>query len=941
MTVRSWLITLCGLVSTVTAGLFVLAPVETQTSVYSWPDTQGRNTALPLFPYKPHHLEVAFPCTDVHEVGEGSLLSTTAPRDELDESGHDGLTIDIAGNTVDVAVGDHRIATSSVGQDCEWSVVADETGTTVAVDGETIASTEDTPVVTGMFTEAPKNSGLRVTVVPDTRYESSPSPLRIALAAVTVAALTTMFVLLVRTRNDNDEVRRVRVLPRRWWRPHAPDAVVGAILANWLVVGAPTVDDGYIVTMLKAAESGDFIGNYFRWFNAPEAPFSWFYELYRPLVEVSGATWWLRLPSVLLGLVLWLLIDRLLLPRLVRRPTSLARFGAAAVFALWYVQFGVGLRPEPWVMLGTVVVFLLLERAVVTRSPATLGASVVAAGLTVAVTPTGIVALAPFLAAAPDLVRLVRHHGAVVVPVVFGAGAVTLLPMFADQSLAAVLHSTEVRTAIGPSYGVWDEPRRYADLFEPMRSGLNRRMPLLLLWLSMLVLAVLLVTRRARGLAVRPTRRGLVIAVLFFVALAFTPTKYTHHFGAIGGIATVLVAAVVHTIDEGALRRSWQRSLFTLALAAVTAYALAAPVRWWFVAGLGVPWSLGPPELGGLALSDIVLVGGTLLALAGLVGAWRLLPSPAWLLPLVATGTVLLEVVSLAYPALTSRSSTYSVAHATAAGFSDSCGIEDWLEVEPDRSAGLLAPAPGAEGVRAHGFSPDTGYPDDATPPAPYGTDKAPVWGSGGSAGSLTTPWYALPDDAGAPDSPPLVVPLAGAGAVSATVQFGDRDGTVQRELRLRLGDGTWREARLEPGDAERVRVTAVDRRNGDGWIAVGAPRIPRVVPLTEYLPVSEPVGLDWVNAFFLSCRQPASVAHGVTQPVSHLLSSGPDSSWLTGMSYSAGSGGPYAPLLDIAERVPVPTYLRGDKLREPISVFRLDYVAPPLEGVSQQRAHR
>lgn len=939
MTVRFWLITLCGLLSTALAGLFVLTPVETRTSVYSWPDTQVRNSSLPLFPYKPHRLDVTFSCADVHGIGEGVLLSTTAPRDvSRKDAVHDGLTIDIAENTINVAVGNHQIVTFSDEKNCEWSVFADETETTVAVDGDTVARIEDTPVVTGMFTEAPNNSELRVTVVPDTRYESSPGTFRIIWAVATVAALTAMFVLILRARNDG--IRRTRLLPRRWWRPRALDVVVGGALACWLVVGAPTVDDGYIATMLKAAGDGDFVGNYFRWFNAPEAPFSWFYELYRPFIEVSGATWWLRLPSVLLGFVLWLLIDRLLLPRIARRPTPSARFAAAAAFLLWYVQFGVGLRPEPWVMLGTVTVFLLLERALATRNLAALGASVTAAGLTVAVTPSGIVALTPFLAAAFGLVRLIRHHGAVVVPVVLGAGSVALLPMFADQSLAAVLHSVEVRSAIGPNFGVLDESRRYADLFDPIRGGLNLRMPLLLLWLSIVVLAVLSLLRRTPGLAARPTHRMLVLTALCFAALVFTPTKYTHHFGAVGGLATVLFAAMVHTIGKGALRRAWQRSLFILALAAVTAYALAAPMRWWFLANLGVPWSLEQPNLGGLPLSTIVLAGGALLAVVGLL-ARRRPPWPAWLPPLVAVGTVLLEMSSLLYPAVTSRSGTYSVVNATVAGFSHSCGIEDWLEVEPDRRTGVLTPAPGTAGVIAHGFEPNAGYPDDVPPPVPYGTDTAPVWGSGGSAGSLTTPWYTLPEEAGSPESPPLVVPIAGAGAVSATVQFADREGTVHKELRLRLGDGTWREARLEPGDAERVRVTAVDRRDDDGWIAIGAPRIPRVVPLTDYLPVSEPVGLEWVNAFFLPCRQPASVAHGVTQPVSHLLTVGSDSSWLTRMSYSPAAGGPYAPLLEVAERVPVPTYLRGDKLREPIRVFRLDYVAPPLAEVSRQRIHR
>lgn len=926
------MITICGVLSVVAAGLFVLAPVETRMSVYEWPDTPAGNRILPLLPYEPHRLDVTFTCRDVNTLGDGLLLSTTAPR-EAPVTNHvgGGLTVDVAADVVTVRVGDLRLITSRVNHDCEWSVSSGPHGTVVSVDGERLAHTENTPVVTGMFTDLVDQTELRVTVVPDTRFESTPGPARIVLTIVALTAAATMFGLLIRAHSER--ARRLRLLPRGWWRPRGPDVLVAGALVGWLVIGAPTVDDGYIVTMLKAADDSDFVGNYFRWFNAPEAPFSWFYELYRLVVAVDDAVWWLRLPSVLLGFVLWLLVDRLLLPRLARRPSTPARFGAAGAFALWYVQFGVGLRPEPWVMLGTVLVFLLVERAVATRSAPALAAAVVTAGLTVAVTPTGVVALAPFLAAAGGLVRLLRHHGAKLVPVVLGAAALPLLVMFADQSLAAVLHSTEVRTAIGPAYGVFDEPRRYEEVFDPLRGGLNRRMPLLLLWLSLLVLALLLVTRRARGLATRPTRRAVLVAVLFFVALAFTPTKYTHHFGAIGGIAAVLLAAVVHTVRSGALRRPVERSLFVVAVAATAAYALGAPLRWWFVATLGVPWSREQPDIGEIDLATVVLGGGLLLAVAGLLGAWRRLPSPAWLLPLLAMGTVAVELGSLAYP-LHSRSGTYSVAYSTATSFSGSCGIEDWLDVEPDVRKGVLRPEEPREGS-GFGFRRNAGYPDDAPPPAPYGTDAAPVWGSGGTAGSWTSPWYPLPAHAASADAPPLVVPLAGRGPVSATVQFGDRDGIVDREVRLRLGDGSWREARLDPGEAERVRVIAVDRGDG-GWLAVGNPRLPHVVPVTEYVPISRPVALDWVDAFFLPCRRPAAVAHGVTQPVTHLFSVGPDSRWLTGMSYSTAAGGPYASLLDVANLVPIPTYLRGDKLREEISVFRFDYVAPPLDGMAR-----
>ncbi|WP_232212788.1 arabinosyltransferase C-terminal domain-containing protein [Saccharomonospora saliphila] len=312
--------------------------------------------------------------------------------------------------------------------------------------------------------------------------------------------------------------------------------------------------------------------------------------------------------------------------------------------------------------------------------------------------------------------------------------------------------------------------------------------------------------------------------------------------------------------------------------------------------------------------------------------------------------------------AMVSRSGTYNVAGSTIAGLGGGCGVEDWLTVEPEVAAGVLT----ADGppARLDGFAVNGGFGDhvgddaragvpggsatgpglrtassdeeDTAPPEPYGTAEVPAWGSGGAEGGLTTAWYALPARSGSPDAPPLVIPVGGTGAVSATVQFADADGVVLTEHRLRLPTGTWREARLDPAGAARVRVVAEDERDGAGWVAVGTPRLPEVVALTEHVPVHEPVLLDWVDAFFLPCRRPASVAGGVTEPVRYRIASGPGDRWLTGMSFSRDTGGPYAPLLDIAEQTPVPTYLRGDKLREPISVLRLDYPVPVLEAAQR-----
>ena len=126
-------------------------------------------------------------------------------------------------------------------------------------------------------------AGVSLTLTTDTRFQTSPSPLKAALGGLCLAALLGVLVLLGRA--DRAVGRRVRLLPRGWWRPRPVDAVVGALLAGWWLVGV-----GHRRRRLHrrascaAGTPTASIGNVYRWLNAPEAPFSWFYELYVPVV---------------------------------------------------------------------------------------------------------------------------------------------------------------------------------------------------------------------------------------------------------------------------------------------------------------------------------------------------------------------------------------------------------------------------------------------------------------------------------------------------------------------------------------------------------------------------------------------------------------------------------------------------------------------------------
>ncbi|MFD6791864.1 MULTISPECIES: arabinosyltransferase domain-containing protein [Prauserella salsuginis group] len=908
--------TVLGLLSALASVVFVLAPVDQVTTTYEWPSDTPEDTTLPLLPYSPQQMDVTLSCADALALGSGTLLSTTGPGG--DQASPNGLSVRVSDGRITATLGQTQLATAPITDTCRWRIVSDASGTTAFADGREQGRTTERPAVNGLFTDVSEAAELQVSVTPDTRYVSDPSAVKIAAGVVSVTSLVAML-LALRKR----EPCRPRLLPPGWARPRPADGIVAATLVVWAVIGAATVDDGYIVTMILSSADTGFVGNYMRWFNAPEAPFSWFYELYRPWVEISTTTLWLRLPSLLVCLVSWLLIDRVLLPRFAKGRPVLAHWAAAAVFLLWTIQFGIGLRPEPWVMLGSLATLALVERGVTTRRLSLLACAVIAAGATTALTPTGIAVFLQLLVALPAAWPTLRAHGPQAIAVLLGAGTSVLLLMFYGQPLDTVLHAIEVRTEIGPSYGITGEGRRYEWLFDPLQGGLNRRLPVLLLWFAMAVLAVLLVLRRTPKLAKAPTRRLLIASLLYFAALALTPTKYTHHFGALAGVATLLVAVVVHAIARGALRRSWQLSLMCVALAVAVWVGIDAPLRWWFLGGLNVKWSEVPPGVAGIDAADLALTAGIVVAVAGLAGAWRWLRTPALFVPVVAFGVVIVEVGTMAY-ALVPRSETYTTGAANVAALAGApCGIERWLEVEPDVAAGMLPTSGSADvdGFTTNGFFPRNGLLE------PYGSAEAPVWHSGGRRGKVTTPWYHLPTGSEGPAAPPVVVPARGAGAVSATVEFADEAGRILSSQEVPLTP-IWTEERFDPPTAAMVRLKLVDERSANGWIAAGVPRLPKTVPSTELVPASEPVILDWVGAFTMPCRRPPSVADGTVDPVRYRFASGPSIRDIGSVSYMASQGGPYAPLMQLATETAVPTYLRGDKLSEPISVFRLDYPA-------------
>ena len=105
----------------------------------------------------------------------------------------------------------------------------------------------------------------------DSRFTTEPSALK--WAAMVLGLLSTAVALWALHGLDQTDGRRsLRFLPRNWFRIRLPDVAVIGTLGVWHIIGGNTSDDGYILSMARAAEPAGYMANY-RWYGVPESPF--------------------------------------------------------------------------------------------------------------------------------------------------------------------------------------------------------------------------------------------------------------------------------------------------------------------------------------------------------------------------------------------------------------------------------------------------------------------------------------------------------------------------------------------------------------------------------------------------------------------------------------------------------------------------------------------
>ena len=928
-----------ALVTGVLGILVMLAPVIADDPVVSWPPAgqQPRSTVLPLSPYRPLQLTATIPCATLHALdtqpGGGEALRTlpadvgTAPGEGLVVAADQGVvTVTASGAEV------LREAVPSVR--CSYQVLADAGGVRVARDGAGIATRTHllVPEVAELQTDAVGTAtGLSVQLHTDARYQSRPTLLKTAVLVAHGLALAALLVLAWR-RWPGAGSGLVR--PRLSWA----DAVVVAVSLFWVVAGPVNIDDSWYLLMARNAMQSGYVGNVIYQFNVTENPFvasQYAMQAWGAL----GGQWslgWMRLLPLAYGLATYALLRVLVataLGRVAQRP--LVAWAVAAAHLLWWLPYGMTLRPEPLIALGTAGVLVLSELARRRRSVGVFAVAVAVAALTVTASPTGLVAAAPLMVCLPWLWQWWQAESArsrVTAALLVGAAASIVIPVaFADATVGDVLESVAVHRWYYRQYAWYEEYLHYADLLVPDERGAwGKRLPVLLT-LGVL-LAVALGAGRRPGTAGRSGQllgETAAITALGLVVMALTPTKWVNHFGAVAAPATVLLAAAL--IRSPLPRRvgAATMAIGSAGLVAAVSVAFAGPNLWRPLSDWGQPFgnhlfidrpyeqSLLAPSLGPLALRNPLLW----LAVAA-VGWWwlrRLGPTRAVVVTATGLGVALMLLVFTIAPLRQYPGTSVTLMNLRALT-GRPCGLAPAVQVLTGVAPGL-GPAVGSAtltgDMRATRLPESTPVPISALPNSTVWHDDVP---GGTGTGSLQTPWYPLPGHlAGGWVTVPMRGKLNQEQRLAVQVATGDpaAPGQVRTVPLPAVGDKpNWTEVAVALADAglaapTAVRVVAQDRVAGPAsWLAVAQPRLTAPRPVTDFI-AGRPVFADQVSAALWPCVQQIAVRDGLVQPLALRLraADGLEDSILDNSTF-ADNGGTLLQVDRTAKFVEVPSRL-------------------------------
>ena len=961
-----------ALVAIVCAVLLPLLPVAVSTPVVSWPASPGAysDSALQLVTQRPLALSATFDCTAVRTAAATTdgLLLQTMPREA---GAADRLALR-------AAVRDGRLSVSSRGVPlydgpvppgaCRFDLQGDLSGVRLLLDGRPLATAPGAalPDVDALVTSLPATGptatpGLAVTVRVDDQAATSPTPLKLVASVLLVLAVVVVLGALGvgdrrrRRAGDTATDTPTDTRPRRRApRPAVVDLVVPLVILAWAFLAPMTDDDGYYSAMAANVPANGYVANYYQLYNQSFTPFTWIYHALSWWQSIAGfSPVVLRVPAVVLGLLTWFLLRAFAgtwsadLGLAGRWPAGATRAALASCFLGWWLPYDMGVRPEAVVALSVIgsLYLLSLARERSLRTPAAGAVGVAAFGMTAA--PTGFVALAPLLAGAAGVWRLLRSEestrGALValIPII-APGALVGFLAFVDGSLRDFTRAQQIFLGMQAQETWYTEIGRWNYLLTQGAMGnYAKRAPVLLGVLAVVLVLVLVARARRGGEPVHPRLAAAGWTTLAgFALLWLTPSKWTHHFGTLAGVGGALVAMVavagpVAAWRAGTVGRPAWPAVGGLALlvAALAALAGHGPNSWPYSWLLGLPDPAAPPQVSFLRLDQPLwyLVAVALLTAVLLVLARRRKVERSPVAGLVAlsvvaclflTATTVYLVGGFALGAANTAATWSPWADAVRDPLARDCGAAGALETLDPASASPLPPVLPSPGP-APAFVPGGFFP---TSPPPAGlAGRVPVVGSFGAAappgvaggadaatGTLVSPWYPVPELDRGQDVATAVAGRTGGGNSLRVEYARPGPGGVPAPLSSReLGLGedgdavdstAWRSIALRnlegpPAGATLLRLVATDTSTArGGWLAVAAPSVQTWRTLQSFLPTGAPTAVGWQFAFLFPCqRQPVQVA-GINEPTPYAVAWGDQP--LSGLGdgiFQLGRGGHFA----------------------------------------------
>ncbi len=814
---------LAGLaVLTLVAALGVLlAPVVADDPVVSWPRAgqPARSTVLPLVPYRPLSLDARVPCSTLSALDRrpdgGDALRTLPATASKPGSISQGLVVAVRRGVVRVSASGRVLVREALpAGGCTYQVLADAGGVRVLRDGAPGSSAAlPVPEVGELATDAggqPASAGLAVSLHTDARYESTPTVLKTGLLVVCAAALLALL-----------------ALAWRWWggqvthlqRPRlgVADAVLLVVSVGWVLLAPTNFDDPWYLLMARGADVSGSVGNAIYMFNVTENPFvasQYVLQAWGRLGHLLGADWglaWMRLVPLVYGLATWLLLRVLLVAGFGRElGTRRAAWALLVAYLLWWLPYGMTLRPEPLIVLLAAATLLLAELARRRRSVGALALATATAALAMSASPSGLVAAAPLVPALPWLWRWLRAQGSLArvatVLLLAASGTSLVLVGFADATLGDVLESTAVHQWYYQTFSWYQEKVHYQTILSFKDScQWARRAPVVLTIAVLLVVAVGS-ARHARKDKDRagkdrarkdedsagddPVRRllvsGAACSAIALMLLTPTPTKFVNHFGAVAAAPTVFLAAALLRSPLPRRVCAITATVTTALLVGAMSWSFAGPNLWRPYSDRGQPFGdhltaahddadLGSmrPSLGPVQLANPALWVAVALTAAGGVWWWRRrghdrgVSADRAVLLAGSTAIVVMTIVVFVWAPLRQYPGWSVALSAVRAARGQPCALADYAQVLVDTAAQPVPRGPAdTEGVftaeRPVSVSapvPGTLVWHDAVDDVESDPDTGPLTISGGL---LVTPWFSLPADGGTTLLAPLIGTWAG-----------------------------------------------------------------------------------------------------------------------------------------------------------------------------------